>query len=108
MVTSNSNGEVTDGGPPGAAGLPAGETAEASSLRITDVRKVFRAADGSSMLALDGLSLSVGAGEMVSLIGPSGCGKSTLLRLIAGLERPDSGELRVGTEPIAGPAPSVG
>ena len=60
------------------------------------------------MLALDGLSLSVAAGEMVSLIGPSGCGKSTLLRLIAGLERPTSGELRVGTEPIDGPSAGAG
>ena len=60
------------------------------------------------MPALDRLSLSVAAGEMVSLIGPSGCGKSTLLRLIAGLDAPTSGELRVGTEPIAGPSAERG
>jgi thiamine transport system ATP-binding protein len=45
--------------------------------------------------ALNGLSLTVKAGEMVSLIGPSGCGKSTLLRVIAGLLEPDSGRVLV-------------
>jgi ABC-type nitrate/sulfonate/bicarbonate transport system ATPase subunit len=77
--------------------------AEASSLLVSEVSKAFRAADGITVLALDRLSLSVAAGEMVSLIGPSGCGKSTLLRLIAGLDRPTSGELRVGTKPITRP-----
>ena len=59
-------------------------------------------------LALDAVSLSVAAGELVSLVGPSGCGKSTLLRLIAGLDLPDSGELLVGAEPITGPSAERG
>ncbi|APW59503.1 ABC transporter ATP-binding protein [Paludisphaera borealis] len=81
---------------------------EGSSLLVSDVTKSYRSADGASLLALDGFSLSVAAGEMVSLIGPSGCGKSTLLRLIAGLEQPDSGELRVGSTPITGPSAERG
>src|SRR6476646_10477282 len=81
---------------------------EASSLLISEVSKVFVAADGDSVLALDRLSLSVAAGEMVSLIGPSGCGKSTLLRLIAGLAPPTSGELQVGNERITGPSAERG
>jgi len=78
---------------------------EGSSLRITDVSKEFPAPDSSTgcTLALDALSLSVNAGELVSLVGPSGCGKSTLLRLIAGLDAPTAGELWTGTTRITGP-----
>src|SRR4051812_20020991 len=46
--------------------------------------------------ALDGLSLHVGAGEVIAVVGPSGCGKSTLLDLIAGLQSPDTGSIAVG------------
>ena len=46
--------------------------------------------------AVNGLSLAVESGELVSLLGPSGCGKTTTLRLIAGLLKPDGGEIRVG------------
>jgi ABC-type nitrate/sulfonate/bicarbonate transport system ATPase subunit len=78
---------------------------EASSLRVHDVRKSFPLPEdaGARRLALDGVSLSMAAGELTSLVGPSGCGKSTLLRLIAGLDSPDSGELAVGAEAITGP-----
>ena len=45
---------------------------------------------------LRGVDLTVPAGSLVALLGPSGCGKTTLLRSIAGLERPEAGEVRVG------------
>ena len=78
---------------------------EASSLVIQEVSKSFPAPDDplTRRDALRGVSFSLAAGELVSLIGPSGCGKSTLLRLIAGLDSPDSGELLIGSEPITGP-----
>ena len=77
----------------------------ASSLRLREVSKSFPAPDDAlaRRLALDQISISLNAGELVSLVGPSGCGKSTLLRLIAGLDFPDSGELLIGAEPITGP-----
>lgn len=81
---------------------------EASSLLVRDVSKSFRTEDGSQVLALDRLSLTIAPGEMVSLVGPSGCGKSTLLRLIAGLDSPTSGQLFVGEELIAGPSADRG
>ncbi len=77
-------------------------------LVVRDVSKTFRAADGSPVHALDRLSLTVRPGEMLALIGPSGCGKSTLLRLIAGLDTPDSGEVRVGAAPVTGPGAERG
>ncbi len=53
--------------------------------------------------ALRDISLTIGTGELVSVLGPSGCGKTTLLRLIAGFERPDAGTIRVGEKVVAGP-----
>jgi len=82
---------------------------EGSSLRVVDVSKSFPTADDSGEThALDTISLSVAAGELVSVVGPSGCGKSTLLRLIAGLDSPDSGELWVGAEAITAPSAERG
>src|SRR6266516_5775766 len=83
---------------------------EASSLGIREIRKSFPVPDDPLLCrpVLDGISFSLAAGELVSLIGPSGCGKSTLLRLIAGLESPDSGELLVGSEKITQPGAERG
>src|SRR3954467_2869393 len=49
------------------------------------------------VVALDGLDLEVGNGEVVAVVGPSGCGKSTLLELAAGLQEPDEGRVRAPT-----------
>jgi ABC-type Fe3+/spermidine/putrescine transport system ATPase subunit len=58
-----------------------------------------------AVVAVDGIDLRVGRGEFVSLLGPSGCGKTTTLRLIAGFEEPDSGQIRIGDEDVAGLPP---
>jgi iron(III) transport system ATP-binding protein len=50
---------------------------------------------------LHDVALTVAAGSTVSLLGPSGCGKTTLLRILAGLERPDAGEVRIGDAVVA-------
>src|SRR5256712_4464627 len=51
--------------------------------------------------AVEGLSLDVKPGELVSLLGPSGCGKTTTLRLVAGFLQPDAGEIRVNDKVIS-------
>lgn len=83
---------------------------EASSLRVHQVSKSFPAPDDSFARheALSNTSLTIAAGELVSLIGPSGCGKSTLLRLIAGLDSADSGEVLIGSQPISEPGAERG
>lgn len=60
-----------------------------------------------SFQALGGVSFDMKEGEIISVLGPSGCGKSTLLRLIAGLSRPDDGEIRLKGETIASPGGMV-
>jgi sulfate transport system ATP-binding protein len=65
-------------------------------IRAVDIVKTF---SGSvSRPALNGVSLTVGSGELLALLGPSGSGKTTLLRIIAGLDIPDSGQIFFGDE----------
>ena len=63
-------------------------------VEMTNVRKEY-----SDSVALDGVSLTVRAGEAVAVMGPSGSGKSTLLNMIAGLDRPSSGSVVVVVDP---------
>ena len=57
-------------------------------------------------LALDDVSLDVGDGDFVVLLGPTGAGKTTTLRLIAGLDAPDSGDIRIGGRSVNGLTPA--
>jgi len=63
-------------------------------VELDKVSRRFRRGD-EVVLALADLSLNLTAGEMVALVGPSGCGKSTALNLVAAVDRPDSGSVRV-------------
>ena len=63
---------------------------------------------GEGVQAIAPLSVELRGGEAVSVVGPSGCGKSTLMRLIAGLDAPTRGAIRIGTMPVTGPVPDVG
>lgn len=76
---------------PAAKHAPATATATAERyLEVARVSKRF-----GTTVVLQALDLAVARSEFVSLLGPSGCGKTTLLRLIAGLQRPDTGQIRV-------------
>jgi NitT/TauT family transport system ATP-binding protein len=55
------------------------------------------------VLALDGLSLDVSQGELMTVVGPSGCGKSTMLNIVAGLIRPSGGRILIGDREVSGP-----
>ncbi len=68
------------------------------SIVISHLSKTF-----GRHAAVDDISLDIAAGEFLVVLGPSGCGKSTLLRLIAGLDRPDRGEIAIDGQPVAGP-----
>lgn len=62
-------------------------------IEVVDLTKTYRREGGEAITPVDDVSLSVGVDELVVLLGPSGCGKTTLLRCVAGLERPDRGEI---------------
>jgi sulfate transport system ATP-binding protein len=66
-------------------------------IRVNQVSKTF-----GDFVAIDQLSLDVPTGALVALLGPSGCGKSTLLRMIAGLERVDSGQVFINGQEVTG------
>tara|TARA_R110002020_G_scaffold233050_24_gene444812 strand:- start:705 stop:1745 length:1041 start_codon:yes stop_codon:yes gene_type:complete len=68
------------------------------SIVISNLSKAF-----GGHAAVDGVSIDLAPAEFLVVLGPSGCGKSTLLRLIAGLERPDRGEIHIDGQCIAGP-----
>ncbi|NHI03517.1 ABC transporter, ATP-binding protein (cluster 10, nitrate/sulfonate/bicarbonate) [Candidatus Nitrosotalea sp. TS] len=61
--------------------------------------------NGTSVIALGGINLDVQEGDFVCIVGPSGCGKSTFLNIVAGLEKPDSGEILLNGNPISTPGP---
>ena len=73
-----------------------------SVLEARGVVKEYRSGDGSTLRILDGVSLSLGRGEMIAVVGASGTGKSTLLHVLGALERPTAGEVLVDGERIAG------
>ena len=76
-------------------------------LEIKGVNRTYKDED-TLVNVLSDVNLTVKKGELVSIIGLSGCGKTTLLRLIAGLDKPQSGELLLNGERITKPSPSRG
>jgi NitT/TauT family transport system ATP-binding protein len=77
-----------------------------SVIEVEKVKKSF-VSDKTAILVLDDVSFNVGKDEFLCIVGPSGCGKSTLLRMMAGLEKPDSGRILFKGQAIAAPSPKV-
>src|SRR5207245_701067 len=79
---------------------PGASAPTVAGIEIRSLRKHF-----GDLHAVDGVDLSIRDGEFLVLLGSSGSGKTTLLRMIAGLERPTSGEIRIGGERVDGDVP---
>src|SRR5215471_17681201 len=88
-----------------------------SKITVRGVSRSFPAANGEPVRALENVNFEIedafssagrDVGEFRVLLGPSGCGKSTLLRLVAGLDRADSGEVLVNEKPVHGPGKDRG
>ena len=74
----------------------------AEDLVLQRLTKTFLQRGKAPVQAVNGIDLTVGDGELLGLLGPSGCGKSTTLRMIAGLEEPTSGDIRIGGRSVVG------
>ena len=71
-------------------------------IRVRNLDKTFHT-QHEEVAAVRGVSFDVADGEFFTILGPSGCGKTTILRCIAGLERPDSGEIQLGGTTVFSP-----
>jgi NitT/TauT family transport system ATP-binding protein len=83
------------------------ESGPRAVIEIDAITKTYRTSDGE-VPSLRPVDMSVKEGEFVVIVGPSGCGKTTLLKMIAGLLRPSSGEIRVDGRVVTRPHRNVG
>ncbi len=67
---------------------------------IENLQKYFVTPGNTHVRAVDGISLAVETGKLITLLGPSGCGKTTTLRCLAGLERPETGRIVIGNNVV--------
>lgn len=80
---------------------------ESLEVELREVSHSFESDEGEVNL-IEGLSLSVGVGNFVSVIGPDGCGKSTIAKMVAGLVQPSKGTVWLGGEQVTSPRRTVG
>jgi NitT/TauT family transport system ATP-binding protein len=77
-------------------------TRDAVAIELTAVTKRFVNPKGEVFTALHDVNLTIDPGSFCAIVGPTGCGKSTTLTMVAGLDRPSAGLVRVGGEPVQG------
>src|SRR5438067_510510 len=76
--------------------------AQAAQIELSGVTKRFVTPSGSMFTAMRDVNMTIGAGKFCAVVGPSGCGKSTALTMVAGLDRPSTGAVRVGGQVVDG------
>jgi NitT/TauT family transport system ATP-binding protein len=84
-----------------------GESGQRAVIEIDGITKTYQTSEGD-VLSLRPVDIVIENGEFVVIVGPSGCGKTTLLKMIAGLLRPSSGEIRVDGRAVTRPYRDVG
>ncbi len=110
MAMTSTQPQPSTTGAPNSASIPAAAAKsapkpQASALHIHGIRKCF--GQGDKMVeVLQRIDIDVAPGEFLILVGPSGCGKSTLLNIIAGLEEPTEGEIRIAGRDVVGVPPA--
>ena len=105
-------GLSTRGEQPQKPAKPAAPKGPVPIVEATDVSRKFISPDGEEFIAIKDVNLTIedrpGKGEMRAILGPSGCGKSTLLNMIAGLDLPTTGSVKVKGKEVKGPGPDRG
>jgi len=91
----------SEGAEPGSAAAP-------PIISVQGINKRFVTRAGSTVLALDNVSVDIEANQFVTLVGPSGCGKSTLLKIISGVIPPSEGSLSLDGQPLTRPSRKLG
>src|SRR5260370_3556795 len=89
--------------PPDVTPLQAPPAPQKESIALSGVFRSYANSRGSFTPALQNIDLEIEQGEFVCIVGPSGCGKSTLLHLLAGLDKPTTGQVIVDGNPVQGP-----
>ncbi|WP_240777119.1 CocE/NonD family hydrolase [Nonomuraea basaltis] len=100
-IAHGESGEAPAAGLAGARGAPSEQGGEPVPLEISGLTKAYR----NGELAVDGLSFRVEQGQVLGLLGPNGAGKTTTMRMMMGLIRPDSGEIRIFGDRVTPGAP---
>jgi len=83
------------------------DAGRAAHIELNAVTKRFVTPSGSAFTALRDVDLVIEPGKFCAVVGPTGCGKSTTLTMVAGLDRPSGGVVRVGGEPVDGITPGI-